>query len=94
MNTSTELTIGSRVEFREDSPQHEANKGIVYTVVPSPSGNLVSIDKTRDANGTNAYPDGGGVPREYVWLVDSRDADKAPSRQRRRTGYVTALRVL
>jgi hypothetical protein len=33
-------------------------------------------------------------PRTIAWLIDSRDVDRAPSRQRRRSGYVCALALV
>lgn len=71
------IPIGSRVEFREDTPQHPANKGIVYLVTSAPH-----IDRTH------------GDTRLYVWLEVAADADKAPSRRRTRSAYVTALRIV
>jgi len=77
--TTTALPVGSLVRFREDTPQHAKNAGILYVVVESPTGDASSLDRTH------------GDDREYLWLVDSRDVCLAPSRRRRRTGYVTAL---
>lgn len=71
--------IGSLVEFREGARPYAANVGIRYVVVESPTAEGWSVDNT------------GPAPRAYVWLVDARDTAKPPSRQRRRSGYVTDL---
>lgn len=74
----TDITPGTHVLFREDTPQYAANKGFVYTVVASPSGEPFSVS----AEG-----------RHYVWLEAQADNIKPPSRRRRRTGWISALKV-
>lgn len=78
VNTTDAPAVGAVVEFHEDSPQYAKNQGIRYVVVASPLGDAVSQID--------------GEP--YVWLVHEDDVTKAPSRRRRRTGYVSALRTI
>jgi len=78
---SAPISDGARVQFREDTPQHKANAGIVYVV-------------NGETHATAAWGrTATGEPREYVWLVHADDVDKAPSRQRRRSGWTDALEV-
>ena len=72
-------TVGDLVEFRADTPQYRANKGITYRVTPTPSGGPFSVDETG---------------RVYVWLEDDADAHKAPSRRGTRSGYADALTIV
>jgi len=76
---TTAPAVGAVVEFREDSPQYAKNQGVRYVVVEAPLGG----SESRDAEG-----------RTYVWLVTEDTIGNSPSRQRRRTGYVTALRTV
>lgn len=73
--------VGEIVRFREDTPQHPANRTIRFRVVPAPDGSPFGID--------NTHPDNLGLV--YVWLEDVRGADKSPSRRRVRTGYAASL---
>lgn len=70
------FAVGTKVQFKESTPQFAKNQGIVYVVTPSPGGEGFSVT----AEG-----------QEYLWLATAETAQLAPSRRRIRTGYVVSL---
>ncbi len=70
-------SVGERVTFREGTAPYEKNKGSVFVVDSEPL-----TDRTGRTGKPLAF---------YVWLVLAEDVDKAPSRQRRRSGALGDL---
>lgn len=68
--------IGTPVVFRTDSPQWAKCQGLVYVVEIAPDGAGFSLDQHGE---------------RYVWLCRIEDTKLAPSRRRRRSGYLRNL---